>query len=176
LTIHTQLIPTSSHSNDQHFQSNPSIDDQANSNELEPVDNHLVNSQEQINQSNETASNQPQESRPNLLFNELSDFIHDENTEKHDLAAAFLAAFYSNSNTQQSLKDYLDLVNHLILSEENQLPSSFAGLISLLNGKKQKLDYEKSWYCDTCKKLINKLDNRFQRECNICNSRFYFFF
>jgi hypothetical protein len=57
-STNAQLIPTSSHSNDQHFQSNPSIDDQTNSNELEPVDNHLVNSQEQINQSNETASNQ----------------------------------------------------------------------------------------------------------------------
>ena len=78
---------------------------------MEPVDNHLLNSQEKINQSNETTSNQYQECRPNLLFDDLSDFIHDENTEKNGLAAAFLAAFYSNSNTQQSLKDYLDLVN-----------------------------------------------------------------
>ena len=100
-----------SHSNDHQLQSNHSINDLTNSNELEPVDNHSLNSQEQINQSNETASNQHQESRPNLLFNELSDIIHYENTEKNGLAAAFLAAFYSNSNTQQSLKDYLDLVN-----------------------------------------------------------------
>jgi len=69
----------------------------------------------------------------------LNDFIRDENVTKHDLAAAFLTAFYSNSNTQQSLKDYLDLVNQLILQEDNQLPSSFSGLISLLNGKKQQL-------------------------------------
>jgi len=90
--------------------------------------------------------NQTETTSLNDLFNDLNDFIRDQKVTKEDLAAAFLAAFYGNSNTQKSLKDYIDLVNQLILTKENQLPTSFAGLISLLNGKKQKLNYEKSWY------------------------------
>ena len=105
------------------------------------------------------------------MFNDLNEFVHDQKTTKADLAAAFLAAFYGNSNTQKSLKDYIDLVNQLVLTKENKLPNSFSGLISLLNGRKQKLNYDKSWYCGVFQKLIDKLDNRFQRDCSTCNSR-----
>jgi len=49
------------------------------------------------------------------MFNDLNEFVHDQKTTKADLAAAFLAAFYGNSNTQKSLKDYIDLVNQLVL-------------------------------------------------------------
>jgi len=159
----------------QHYQPNDQQSEQINSNESESVNVQLnysisngfelqeIEPSEQPNQTETTSSND--------LFNDLNDFIRDQKVTKEDLAAAFLAAFYGNSNTQKSLKDYIDLVNQLILTKDNQLPTSFAGLISLLNGKKQKLNYEKSWYCDVCQKLINKLDNRFQRECSTCNSR-----
>ena len=38
---------------------------------------------------------------------------------------------------------------------------------NVLKGNKDELNYEKSWYCGVCKKLIKELDNRFQRECNL---------
>jgi len=153
------------------YQPNDQQSEQINSNESESVNVQLnysksngfelqeIEPSEQPNQTETTSSND--------LFIDLNDFIRDQKVTKEDLAAAF----YGNSNTQKSLKDYIDLVNQLILTKDNQLPTSFAGLISLLNGKKQKLNYEKSWYCDVCQKLINKLDNRFQRECSTCNSR-----
>ena len=149
------------------------------SNRIEEINNQLKNSEENehLNQPEQNdfepfvQFDQSEETTHNDFVNDLNEFVRDQKITKEDLAAAFLAAFYGNSNTQTSLKDYIDLVNQLILTKDNQLPNSFNGLISLLNGKKQKLNYEKSWYCGVCQKLIEKLDNRFQRECSTCNSR-----
>ena len=146
----------------QHYQPNDQQSEQIQSKESESVNVQLNYSKSNGFEPQETEPseqpNQTETTSSNDLFNDLNDFIRDQK-------AAFLAAFYGNSNTQKSLKDYIDLVNQLILTKDNQLPTSFAGLISLLNGKKQKLNYEKSWYCDVCQKLITKLikklDNRF---------------
>jgi hypothetical protein len=85
-----QLKDQQPHSNDKQHQSNDqlsySINDQTNSIEFEPFE--TVDSSYHLDQSNVTTSNQSQE--PNLL----NDFIRDENVTKHDLAAAFLTAFY----------------------------------------------------------------------------------
>lgn len=99
------------------------------------------------------------------MINDLREFLYDE-ISKQDLAAAFLAAFYSGASSQKSFKDYLELINLLPLNY--QMPTTFSGLISLLNDNKKKLDFEKSWFCGICNKIISKLDNRFQRGCSAC--------
>ncbi len=127
-------------------------------------------SEQQSEHPSEHPSEQPsdQPSEQCNLFNEINDLLHDEQATKQDLAAAFLASFFSNSNTQKSLTDYLDLVNQLLLVKENRLPTSFSGLVSLLNGKQRKSFKAKSWYCSSCQKLfIEKQINRFQRNCQI---------
>lgn len=118
---------------------------------------------------NDNQLNETEDNTPNILINDLSDFLNDDKINKQDLAAAFLAAFYSGASSQKSLKDYLELIN--MLPQNYQMPTTFSGLISLLNDNKKKLNYNKSWYCSVYNKIISKLDNRFQRECNSCNTR-----
>jgi len=67
----------------------------------------------------------------------LNELLRDEIT-KEELAAAYLASFYSGKTTQSSLTDYLQLSN---IYSPVQLPTTFNGLAQIL--LKRKLDFIK---------------------------------
>jgi len=101
---------------------------------------------------------------------EIEDIIKDEIVTKEELAAAFLANFYKGRTSQESLSDYLNLNN---IHAAVKLPTTFDGLSKLLMKKtkiSKKLEYEKTWFCDTCLKSTTRLENSYQRNCS-CNSR-----
>ena len=62
---------------------------------------------------------------------------------KEELAAAYLASFYSGKTTQSSLTDYLQLSNIRSEAENSpvRLPTTFNGLAQIL--LKRKLDFIK---------------------------------
>ena len=102
-------------------------------------------------------------------FNDL--FQNPDQTDifkKREIAAAFLAAFYNGRTSQSSLTDYLKLSN---IYSTIKLPTSFDGLRNLIKDDTSELNYEKTWFCGTCQKLIANLNNRFQRSCAICKTR-----
>jgi hypothetical protein len=56
--------------------------------------------------------------------------LNDENISEEDLAAAYLRSFYNGRVSQKSLKDFSTIG---ILRSLIKLPTSYNGLISLLN-------------------------------------------
>lgn len=55
-----------------------------------------------------------------------------------------------------------------------KLPCNFDGLAKVLIDKNEKLNYKKTWFCNICLKSYEELNNRFQRECHVCNSKYFF--
>ncbi len=108
-------------------------------------------------------------------LNDLNNIIKNEKISKEDLAAAFLASFYNGGITQKDLSDFLQLSN---IYSETKLPASFSGLIKILESvdNNESLNSTKFWYCGTCFKKIEKLNNRFQRTCEFCKTSKYVFF
>jgi hypothetical protein len=80
-----------------------------------------------------------------------------------------LAAFYNGRTSQSSLSDYLKVTN---IFSPIKLPTNFDGLKSKIKGKTRDLDFTKSWFCGTCLKSIKTLNNRLQRSCDACSTRF----
>jgi hypothetical protein len=88
---------------------------------------------------------------------------------KEELAAAFLASFYSGRTTQTSLKDYLELSN---IYSSIKLPTSFDGLSNILFKNKKKFIHKKIWYCGVClKKFSNEQIKNRTRSCETCKTR-----
>jgi len=113
-----------------------------------------------------------------LSFSEI-DIESDQNVEfadiastainKEELAAAFLASFYSGRTTQASLKDYLELSN---IYSNIKLPTSFDGLANILFENKKKFIHKKIWYCGVCLKKFEKNHvNQNSRTCETCKTR-----
>jgi hypothetical protein len=101
--------------------------------------------------------------------NEIGEISDCNAIKQEELAAAFLAYFYNGTRTSQSsLSDYLKLSN---ISSPIKLPTTFDGLSSLLINKTTKLKYVKSWFCCFCLKTIDKLNDRYQRNCPTCHSK-----
>ena len=96
--------------------------------------------------------------------------ILNEEINKEELSAAYLAAFYNCGPTQRTLTDFLQLHN---ISSSIKLPTTFSGLINVIDESFNALSYKKSWYCGTCMKKLDELNNRFQRECGICKTTKY---
>ena len=67
--------------------------------------------------------------------------LNDENISEEDIAAAFLTSFYNGRVSQKSLKDFFSIGN---LRSSIKLPTSYDGLISLLNMNDKKVQYKKS--------------------------------
>jgi hypothetical protein len=97
-----------------------------------------------------------------------SSFFKEEEITKEELSAAFMAAFYNGRSTQSSLADYLKLAN---IFSPIKIPTTFDGLKRLIQGKTTDLDFNKTWFCGTCLKMIKILNNRFQRTCDVCKTR-----
>jgi len=100
--------------------------------------------------------------------NEIEDISDCNAITQEELAAAYLASFYNGRTSQSSLSDYLKLSN---FSSPIKLPTTFDGLSSLFINKTKKLKYVKSWFCCICLKTIDKLNDRYQRNCPTCQSR-----
>ena len=109
------------------------------------------------------------EDDPEIGLNEITQMT------KEELAASYLASFYSGNKTQSGLTDDLQLSNIRSEAENSpvRLPTTFNGLAQTL--LKHKLDFikKKIWYCNNknCLKSFEKLDNRLQRECEKCKTR-----
>jgi hypothetical protein len=99
----------------------------------------------------------------------LGNILQSNGLNEKDLAAGYLAAFYNGKTTQKSLTDYLQLANiHLPI----RMPTTFDGLRKLIYGDvESKLAYEKTWFCGICLKITKKLNNRFQRACEQCQTK-----
>lgn len=95
--------------------------------------------------------------------------MQDKNIGLKEMAAAFLAAFYSGKITQKALSDFIKLHN---IYSSNKLPSNFDGLAKILVDKDANLSYKKTWFCNICIKSFEELNHRFQRECHICSSKY----
>ena len=122
--------------------------------------NHLEDHHHTEESLNENKSNDSFTDEMNILLN-------DENISEEDLAAAYLTSFYNGRVSQKSLKDFLAIGN---FRSSIKLPTSYDGLISLLNMNDKKVQYEKSWFCSVCQTVFNELDNRFQRLCAKCKT------
>ena len=93
---------------------------------------------------------------------DLHNILNNEEITKEELSAAYLAAFYNCGPTQRTLTDFLQLHN---ISSSIKLPTTFSGLINVIDENFNALSYKKSWYCVTCMKKFDELNNRYQREC-----------
>ena len=82
------------------------------------------------------------------------------NISKKDLAAGYLAAFYSGRNTQKSLSDYLKLSN---IASNIKLPVTFNGLKNLIMNDSNELYYKLRHFCGTCLKIIESPNNKIIR-------------
>jgi hypothetical protein len=100
---------------------------------------------------------------------DFNSFYKSEEITKEELSAAFLAAFYNGRTSQSSLSDYLKVTN---IFSPIKLPTNFDGLKSKIRGKARDLDFTKSWFCGTCLKSIKTLNNRLQRSCVACSTRY----
>ena len=89
---------------------------------------------------------------------------------REELAAAYLTLFFKGKLTQSALSTAIELSN---IKSSIKLPTSFDGLLNIITKKKNLVEYEKTWFCGYCLKLIGRLDNRFQRACSNCNTRYY---
>ena len=107
----------------------------------------------------------------NDFLPDLVEALSSSEITKNDLAIAYLSAFFNGSTSQDSLSDYIKLSN---FTSHIKLPTTFGGLSNLVIGKKQQLNSNKSWFCNTCIKEIKSLDSRLQRSCSTCKSRFLF--
>ena len=99
----------------------------------------------------------------------ISEFLKTE-LKREDLAAVFLAWFYSGSMTQDSLKGSLEISN--MSNNSIKLPTSFDGLTNIIFEKKKKFIHKKVWFCGVCLKTFSKEQvNRFERACRTCKTR-----
>ncbi len=105
----------------------------------------------------------------NNFDTEMNSFFTNGEILKEDLAAAYLAAFYSGKTSQTSLTDYLKLSN---IYSQIKLPTTFDGLKNLVQGKSCDFQYDKTWFCGICLKSFKSLSTRFQRSCNVCKTRY----
>ena len=104
----------------------------------------------------------------------MRSFTQNKDLKKEELEAAFLAAFFKGKTTQDSITDFLELSNIHAL-EHLKLPTTFDGIVKVITGEKPKFMFSKSWFCGICLKLIAKLKNRFQRNCEICKTKYLYF-
>lgn len=123
---------------------------------------------ESANQENDTDNSIEEDE---ILYSTLDVIINNKDLTKEELSAAYLAAFYNGRTSQKSLKDYLQLSN---IYSPIKLPTSFDGLARTLIDQRDFLNYKKSWFCGICYKSLESLGNRFQRSCDICQTRLLF--
>jgi hypothetical protein len=102
------------------------------------------------------------------LLHDLVEAVSSDEINEKDLATAFLAAFFNGRSTQDSLSDYLTLSN---FTSSLKLPTSFNGLSNLVLGKNNSLNYEKSFFCNVCRKHLKSPNNDILRACPSCKSR-----
>jgi hypothetical protein len=81
-----------------------------------------------------------------------------------------LTLFFDAKITQMALKKIIQLAN---ITSKIKLPTSFDGLLNILIKKESLIDYDKSWFCGNCLKSISILENRLQRSCSKCNTRYF---
>jgi hypothetical protein len=100
----------------------------------------------------------------------ITDFIFEsikDDFNNQDLCAAYLCLFYSGGLNKTQLEKILEL-NNLIFTDKI-LPKSFNDCAKeLLNKMEDTINYNKKWYCRSCKIFIN-LDKPSQRTCHICS-------
>jgi hypothetical protein len=96
---------------------------------------------------------------------EIRNVFEDNAINSQELAAAYLAAFYSGKITQHSLTSFLTLSN---IHSSHKLPTTFDGLIKSLDND-HRLVYQKTWYCGTCLKAIQTTMK--ERNCGKCQSK-----
>ena len=97
-----------------------------------------------------------------------------ESLTELDLAVAILGVFFNSSLTQTALENILNLMN---IVTGKDLPKSFNQLSKfIMKTTDDEIKYEKIWYCDVCVKSFEKLDNRFKRNCPVCESRLSMYF
>jgi len=113
--------------------------------------------------------NEIQDDEDNDVDEENEDFVDDSipsDLSKEELAAAFLACFYSGRTTQQSLHDYIELSN---MSSIVKIPKKIDQLAKSIGFDKTKFIHSKVFYCHICiKQFSNKIH---RRSCEICNTR-----
>jgi hypothetical protein len=102
------------------------------------------------------------------LLHDLVEAVSSDEINEKDLATAFLAAFFNGRTTQDSLSDYLTLSN---FTSTLKLPTSFNGLSNMVLGKHNTLKYEKSFFCNVCRKQLKSPNNDILRACPTCKSR-----
>jgi hypothetical protein len=145
------------------------INQQKSSNEfLIITSDNLVEELETIQSESESSDEIEEEKEDDLINYNLKNIIQDKDITKDELAAAFLAAFFNGKITQSSLTDFLQLSN---IISPIKLPTTFDGLIKVVNGEKPNLMVNKTWYCSICLEKTTKLDDRFQRACKKCKSK-----
>jgi hypothetical protein len=138
----------------------------------------VINEEHLVIENNDvTSNNQSFDVDLDLNFNELEtnstlngiQSISNIAINREELAAAFLACFYSGTTTQTSLKDYLELSN---IYSDIKLPTSFDGLSNILFENKKNFIRKKLWYCGVCLKTYTREQiDRTVRSCLTCKTR-----
>ena len=154
---------------DQEKEKEKTINQQNSSNEfLIITSDNLVEELETIQSESESSDEIEEEKEEDLINDDLKNIIQDKDITRDELAAAFLAAFFNGKITQSSLTDFLQLSN---IIWPIKMPTTFDGLIKVINGEKPNLMANKTWYCSICLEKTTKLDDRFQRACKKCKSK-----
>jgi hypothetical protein len=102
--------------------------------------------------------------------NEMVELLKSKDITREELGAAYLTFFFKAKLTQTGLSCAIELFN---ITSPIQLPASFDCLINIILKKEKLMEYNKTWYCGYCLKLIDQLIESSQRNCVTCNTRYY---
>jgi hypothetical protein len=159
-------------------------------NQQKPID-LIINNQTNYSEEENQSADQINRSTSDIKINENShdsDFEHEDKFEQsdinedfvdaacsvsnyEDLCATFLCLFYSSGINKTQLEICLDLMKIRNVITYKQIPKSFSECSKVILDKMgDSVDYEKQWYCCTCKKFI-VLESQHQRTCKTCSNK-----
>ena len=107
-------------------------------------------------------------------FQELSVLTNsNENLCLLDKVIAILTTFYNTNITQTALAEFLSLMNFLRekQAEKPDIPDDFDKLAQfIMKSSADEIDYDRTFYCDVCILVYQKLKDISTRVCPICKS------
>ncbi len=103
---------------------------------------------------------------------ELNQIINDQRLDEKEISAALIAIFFHLKLTQSAFSVILEFFSVI---PPIKVPKTFDECSKiLLNSTKDKIVYNKFWFCYACKEKTELL-TRYSRSCEKCHSKYLFF-
>lgn len=94
---------------------------------------------------------------------------NDEIFTQDDLNLGWLSVFFSGKMTQHAFNQVLRFLN---FTNANKYPSNFNSLVkSIMKNCDDEIKFSKTLWCENCCKKVLNIENRFVRNCSICDAR-----